>query len=46
MRMLGWTFSTQARGGVTSNETNTGRGGVGERDLTFYSGLGANLAWS
>jgi hypothetical protein len=44
LRMLGWTVSTQARGGVTSNDTNTGRGGVGERDLTFYNGQGVNLA--
>ncbi|PEC55143.1 hypothetical protein COK56_27060 [Bacillus cereus] len=44
MRVLGWTVSTQVRGGVTSKETDTGRGGVGERDLTFYSGQGTNLA--
>ncbi|MED4454887.1 hypothetical protein [Metabacillus fastidiosus] len=37
IKSLGWTASTQPRGGFTGNQVST-KGGIGERDIVIYDG--------
>ncbi|WP_108308392.1 hypothetical protein [Metalysinibacillus jejuensis] len=37
IKSLGWTASTQPRGGFTGSQTNE-KGGIGERDVVIYDG--------
>ncbi|SFB20516.1 hypothetical protein SAMN04488072_109165 [Lentibacillus halodurans] len=41
-KSLGWTASTQPRGGFTGNQANA-KGGIGERDVVIYDGNNREL---
>ncbi len=42
IKSLGWTASTQSRGGFTGSQANV-KGGIGERDIVIYDGNNREL---